>query len=61
MVQISTAQNLLLTPRKIAFEGGPGRRGNRYPALSGEGASEDEYETYPYDKNESSALLHGGG
>ena len=51
----------LLTPRKIAFDGGPGRRGNRYQALSGEGASEDEYKTYPYDENESSALLHGGG
>ena len=51
----------LLTPRKIAFDGGPGRRGNRYQALSGEGASEDEYETYPYGENESSALFHGGG
>ena len=59
LTRVLTAQNLLLTPRKIAFEGGPGRRGNRYQALSGEGASEDEYETYPYDENESSALLHG--
>ena len=50
----------LLTPRKIAFEGGPGKRGNRYQALSGEGASEGEYEAYPYE-DESSALLHGGG
>ena len=49
-----------LTPRKIAFEGGPGKRGNRYQALSGEGASEDEHEAYPYE-DESSALLHGGG
>ena len=50
----------LLTPRKIGFEGGPGKRGNRYQALSGEGASEDEYEAYPYE-DESSALLYGGG
>ena len=50
----------LLTPRKIGFEGGPGKRGNRYQALSGEGASGDEHEAYPYE-DESSALLYGGG